>query len=707
MQIVYIYIKQPNKKEIQLNLYNEFFYKIENNKLTRQKNSSYSSFIFQNNIKSISAFIGENGSGKSILLENILSTLLNDTDNCYFILYKEKDDLYYSSYKLDKLSTSIDKKIKKIQNKFQIFLCSNIIDSSNRYREISGDNNLTLKYKLDSHKENYKTEEFQAQLKFVLKYKKEVENIIKIPSELHVQVNSKIENLIYSRYLNPLNEKINKLEKMYTNINSIEINLQKSSFLGLDASSIITVVGLKDSKISFYDKHDKLDEYVIKLIKSKKKQILADLYKFREQSRILEDINMTIENMSRISPEKNEVREGSYFYIYGYLIAQIISFFDFLYGESKAKYTELDNYDNYIIEWAEDCLQGLTGNDYFIKNFNFEKVLERIHSILEDCYKKNTHRKINLILCNDVSDKASLIYQISVLFYTILDLFEDSPFYIERNRLRVLGFNIFSECLAGLLDNTSKMINLIDNICKNRSDNSQILMAIDENNIDKYFFEIQNIAYTCNPLTFSWRDMSSGEYAMLNLFSFFPEESEIENDILLIAFDEGELHFHQSLQIKFINILKEFFKKMFPNKVIQILLASHSPFIITDIPNCDVYLLNNNYSELLSKPTQKTFGANIQDILYNPFQLKKGMVGEYAKLKINSLFKEIKKESSKYSHDDLYRAVTIIGEPLIKNRLLKELSNKGSKKHFENNKEIEYLKQRIEELEGIINVDDK
>ncbi|WP_430607483.1 hypothetical protein [Enterococcus sp. DIV1304_2] len=100
MQLIYIYINQPNKEAISLNLYSDYFYRIENNELKREKNQQFSSFIFQNNIKSISAFIGENGTGKSILLENIISTLLNKGDNGYFLLYKEDDNLYYTSNNL-------------------------------------------------------------------------------------------------------------------------------------------------------------------------------------------------------------------------------------------------------------------------------------------------------------------------------------------------------------------------------------------------------------------------------------------------------------------------------------------------------------------------------------------------------------------------------------------------------------------------------
>ncbi|MGG5309955.1 hypothetical protein IGJ16_001630 [Enterococcus pernyi] len=699
MQLIYIYINQPNKEAISLNLYSDYFYRIENNELKREKNQQFSSFIFQNNIKSISAFIGENGTGKSILLENIISTLLNKGDNGYFLLYKEDDNLYYTSNNLkNPILTNL--KLTKISNKIKIFLSSNIIDSSKRYSEISGDSNLTLKYKMDTYKENYKKEEFKAQLKFVLKYKTEVERIINIPSELQVQVNSEIQNLLYSQYLKTLDEKISKFEKLYTNINSIEITLQKSSFFELDSSSIISLIGLKDSQTSFPDEKKQFNQFFTELIQNKKQEIIGNLSKLKKQSRIIGDIVKTIEKISRESSNNNQVKEGSYFYIYNYLVVQIISFFDFLYDESILNFTESSNSKNYIIEWAEDCLRGLTGNDYFIKIFSYEKFLKRLHSILEDCYRTMVENKENLILCVNIENKKSLIYQVSVIFYTVLQLFEDSPFYDKRQSLRYLGFNIFSECLAGLLNNTERMISMIDDICKNEPNDSIVSMELSEENIENYFWEMQNIKYVCNPLSFSWRDMSSGEYAMLNLFSFFPEEHEIEEEILLIIFDEGELHFHQSLQIKFINILKQFFKRMFPNKIIQILLASHSPFIITDIPNCDVYLLNSDSNDVLSRLTQKTFGANIQDILYNPFQLKRGMVGEYAKSKINLLHEEINKKQSEYPHEDIYGAINIIGEPLIRNRLLKEMYDKRKENYFDTNKEIEYLKQRIKELEG-------
>ncbi|RXM40753.1 hypothetical protein BOQ62_04055 [Chryseobacterium sp. CH21] len=78
-------------------------------------------------------------------------------------------------------------------------------------------------------------------------------------------------------------------------------------------------------------------------------------------------------------------------------------------------------------------------------------------------------------------------------------------------------------------------------------------------------------------------------------------------------------------------------------KNIQIIFTTHDPLTLSDIPNRNVAYLKKeeNKTEVLSeneKPT-KSFGANITDLLSDSFFIKDGLMGDFAKEKIEEVIK--------------------------------------------------------------------
>lgn len=106
-----------------------------------------------------------------------------------------------------------------------------------------------------------------------------------------------------------------------------------------------------------------------------------------------------------------------------------------------------------------------------------------------------------------------------------------------------------------------------------------------------------------------------------------------------IVFDEIELYFHPDLQRQFISDLLKGIERLSLEKIngINILFATHSPFILSDIPSQNILRLKVN-DEGKSEPytvKDQTFGSNIHDLLANDFFLEDGFMGEFAKEKIN------------------------------------------------------------------------
>lgn len=204
--------------------------------------------------------------------------------------------------------------------------------------------------------------------------------------------------------------------------------------------------------------------------------------------------------------------------------------------------------------------------------------------------------------------------------------------------------------------------------------------------------------------SFSWVGLSAGESALLNIFSRlnsiagFPSQPTV-----WLLIDEGDLYLHPEWQRTFFNDLHKYLPLFFKDKKIQLFLTSHSPFLISDLPKENIIFLdkidglckvlpNNHFKE--------TFGANIHELFANSFILKNGLIGEFAKMKISELISEINnlkpdiKSIASGDKSKIRKRIEIIGEPVIKNKLLNEYF-----KNTQVEEEIEYLNKRIKELE--------
>ena len=209
---------------------------------------------------------------------------------------------------------------------------------------------------------------------------------------------------------------------------------------------------------------------------------------------------------------------------------------------------------------------------------------------------------------------------------------------------------------------------------------------------------------------FDWRDLSSGEKALLNIYSrFYSIADRNLKDNLIILIDEGELYLHPQWQKKYLYNLIEFLPEIYPNKQIQIILTSHSPFVISDLPNSNIIFLKqgeNNECKIVDKleDNNRTFAANIHNLFSDSFFMQGSLVGNFAKYKINKLINllldapdyEIKENKNK-----IRKIINIIGEPVIRNKLLNMLKERVEASYgdyIDIDDKIEDLQQQINEL---------
>lgn len=146
--------------------------------------------------------------------------------------------------------------------------------------------------------------------------------------------------------------------------------------------------------------------------------------------------------------------------------------------------------------------------------------------------------------------------------------------------------------------------------------------------IYEHYIELSNKGI--DGLNFSW-DMSSGERGMLSLFARLNALSDnmlFDYDNLLICVDEADVLFHPKWQQEFVYKLQNILTKIYDGKNIQIIMTSHSPIFLSDIPRKHVVLLQE------TKELNETFAANIFELYNNTFFLKEhnniGIMGDYS-----------------------------------------------------------------------------
>lgn len=143
-----------------------------------------------------------------------------------------------------------------------------------------------------------------------------------------------------------------------------------------------------------------------------------------------------------------------------------------------------------------------------------------------------------------------------------------------------------------------------------------------------------------------------------------------------MIFDEMELCFHPEYQRTFVNNLVSYIERAELNKVFSfnIILTTHSPFILSDIPVCNILALKDGEPDEKFK-NEKTLAANIYDILNNGFFMD-DFIGEYSSIFIDEIIKKLNDSNDDISANEqeiLLKKISLIGDNLVRIKLLEKL----------------------------------
>lgn len=480
-------------------------------------------------------------------------------------------------------------------------------------------------------------------------------------------------------------------------------------------------LGLNEKKLKEYQKQ----KYEVDNLIKDKKINDEDLKKYKDYKSIYIEGN---------SNEKNGM-DNSYRFRYGY---------DQLSNSELKKIKEIQ----------EDFQSKGLINDDIDAILDFEKLREEngiIGQVEEDVIqlnRLNNEKKYNLINHGDsrlfviqykdfieklVEDRSHITLKLRQAFNFLRDdlyTYNDSESYGDSETL-----NTFS--LSG--EEISEVRNKMKKKIKNDSLTSEELAPPSFLKCSFIFENGSRFDYLSSGEKQQIYTISSLMYHLHNLDSVNHNLIQYKN--INIILDEIELYAHPEMQRQFINNLLFQLKSIQLKNIqnINVQFITHSPFILSDIPKQNVLFLEEG------KPAEfkdkNTFAANITDLLADSFFIGDGLIGDFAKGKIEKTIDwlnkitEIKDEikilefnnSDNQNNEELtkkyndieeilkdekdenknfkenFKIIQLIDEPLLKSKL-EEMYNEATsywlKKEILENRKRE-IEEELEKLENI------
>lgn len=199
--------------------------------------------------------------------------------------------------------------------------------------------------------------------------------------------------------------------------------------------------------------------------------------------------------------------------------------------------------------------------------------------------------------------------------------------------------------------------------------------------------------------------LSAIVYHILNLKSIPKNGKRVRYGNVCLVMDEVEICFHPDYQRTFVKRFLNTINSMRLNHAfgIHIIMTTHSPFLLSDIPLCNILSLEDGMPRKME--LRNTFCANVYDLLNNPFFMHQ-FIGDFASDKLDDLIVDVNNNDplGENAYNALLARVEMIGDDFIHEQLLKRLAFRNSRmaqlknRERELNEELNRVKQEIENL---------
>jgi len=494
-----------------------------------------------------------------------------------------------------------------------------------------------------------------------------------------------------------------------------------------------------------------INSYIIK----QKSQIKKNLSDFN----IVFSHKINLDNMRSRDETYEDIYDKSFFYNYNnFLEKDKVSDIQYEYNENMLSYSEVNKSNNIInieqesYKYTTYLMSLLLNQDRIPKNIkNFfvpvglylERVIYIKNNNIKEADVHNNFLELNRRELNNCLKLETLIYlRHFVNKYTIKDfdeelntikkLFKESDIMSSYNDIHNKVKRIANRYISSIKSKKSRFRERMlsdDSGLKELNEFEKILTFIEkdyelnievsvDNSINEPCYKVENINNLnehdlqrlkdelpnylrmgfINDKGTSFNELSSGEQNLLKLlFSIenIIQKRKDKSDSLFIMLDEIENAFHPQWQKSILNWVIEFVRH-YEKIQINIIIASHSPFIISDLPQENIIFLtkykkdeDKDQKEGNCKIATKDininpFGANIHTLLSDGFFMSDGLMGEFAKGRIEEIKKfydfiqkfkskievnnKIKDRVKKYylnKKDKFEHIQSIIGEPFL------------------------------------------
>ncbi|MBR9648471.1 AAA family ATPase [Clostridium tyrobutyricum] len=674
MELVYIWIdKYRTFKNTGINLSNNKFivkYNLENNSIQIQKNKDYVQ-LYPDNILNINLFLGKNSSGKSNLLD-LIGMRIEDRNNHNY----EIETVYKNPHKTVHNLNDI-KEIRKKYKYFYLYYLYEDSDGNSRFC-IEG-NDIDSYIDLFANKEKIDTKKSNS------------------------QINYWREKYWFSFVCTYDNQKL-------TYICDVTDDLKDR---GISTKDIGTFILFREQYDDYYYSYSSLknkDEYKIAIPRRVAKFNTKCLYK-------------------KIS----------------FLIKQVKSKNKLMYLDSKYTlsiiYDSVSTKEDTNIYNFTDIKHKLTGVEKNICKILMDICTFHMLKNEPDIYSGQEYKQFYKILKNNIAKiklEKENYEHIKQYYKKVIESIAKSCFtryagsYVEKEIDNFLKkYQKFQDTLERIfIKEKYGLIEILDNSIKvhiNKDCNEELISELIKSTIDEKIYSNINQYSSIFDGFFEYNInfLSDGELAYLGIMSSLDEqisiltssESNLEKKKYILLFDEPESRMHPELARQFINSLVDFLSQ-YTDKTFQIILASHSPFLVSDIPNTNIFsMIKEDSRSCLNLVTINTFGQNIHRLLQKTFFMNY-TIGEYSRKIIEKsndyLNKKLDSKIESYKYDfnkieKVEKIVDLIGEDLIKTNLRNKIEIVKDKSYTHKLGEVIHLydnlssKEKYELINHIIN----
>lgn len=211
----------------------------------------------------------------------------------------------------------------------------------------------------------------------------------------------------------------------------------------------------------------------------------------------------------------------------------------------------------------------------------------------------------------------------------------DKPFYDEKHKKHVLKYNLDDVTRTAFKSNFENAFELYTCLYKFELLNNLIVDKTTKEKIKKerkerrLLTKMPMVSDVNKVLSYSelklrlnngneidYLSLSDGEHQFLNVFGTI---LMINQDNCLFLLDEPETHFNPKWRRTFISTLKEITVKRKQDMII----TTHSPFVVSDCRNENVYIFERENDTIsIKNPPKETYGASFDNILDMAFDIK-------------------------------------------------------------------------------------